>query len=281
MAGLLAFHAHPDDEVTSTGGVLARYAALGEEVVVVTATDGSEGEIHNYDEPEAIKSRLADVRKDEIAAALSVLGVKHHEFLGYRDSGMMGETSNDHPDSFWRAEMMEATGRLISLIRRYQPEVMVIYDPIGGYGHPDHINVHRIGMSAWYAARDFGRFPLVDGEEAWMPHKLYWTVFPRSRYVRFAERRLEQGEITEEQFEQAKNSGFPDEDVTTWIDVRDQLDQKMEAWKAHRSQIPEDWFFFTLTGDAREEALSHETFLRIFSRVPAPDHESDLFAGLR
>lgn len=281
MAGLMAFHAHPDDEVTSTGGTLARYTAQGEDVVVVTATDGAEGEVHNYEDPDDVKARLVEVRREELASALEILGVKRHEFLGYRDSGMMGEPSNDHPDSFWRADLMEATARLIRLIRIHQPEVVTIYDPFGGYGHPDHINVHRIGMAAWHGVRDLGRFPVEDGLEEWVPSKLYWTVFPRSRYLRFARHRLEMGEITEEQYEQAKDSGLPDEEVTTWIDVRESFEVKADAWRAHRSQIPDDWFFFSLPEPSRLEAMSHETFLRVFSRVDTPAEETDLFAGLR
>ncbi len=281
MSGLMAFHAHPDDEVTSTGGTLARYAARGEQLVVVTATDGAEGEVHNYDDPDDVKARLAEVRREEIAAALSILGVKHHEFLGYRDSGMMGEPSNDHPESFWKADLMEATKRLIGAIRRHRPEVLVIYDPFGGYGHPDHLNVHRIGMAAWYGIRDHGRFPLGDEETDWVPQKLYWTVSPRSRSLRFAEHRRSIGEITDEQYERAQRSGIPDDEVTTWIDVGEFVPTMIEAWRAHRSQIPEDWFFLALPEKLRDQALQYEAYLRVFSRVPAPDAEDDLLAGLR
>jgi len=169
MSGLLAFHAHPDDEVIGTGGTLHRYATAGLDVAVVTATDGAEGEIHNYDDPDAIRPRLAEVRASEMAAAMKILGVGHHEFLGYRDSGMMGTEANNHPDSFWQADFMEATGRLLSVMRRLRPDVMVIYDPFGGYGHPDHINVHRVGLAAYAGALDLARFPLADGEEPWQP----------------------------------------------------------------------------------------------------------------
>jgi LmbE family N-acetylglucosaminyl deacetylase len=169
MPGLLAFHAHPDDEVIATGGTLARYAESGEQVVVVTATDGAEGEIHNYENPDTLIPKLAEMRAEEVAAALSILGVKHHEFLGYRDSGMMGTEPNENPNAFWQADLNEATGRLVALIRRYQPEVMVIYDPFGGYGHPDHIQVHRIGVAAFFGSRDLGWYPLGEGEEYWAP----------------------------------------------------------------------------------------------------------------
>jgi N-acetyl-1-D-myo-inositol-2-amino-2-deoxy-alpha-D-glucopyranoside deacetylase len=267
MSGLMTFHAHADDEVIQTGGVMAKYAARGDQVVVVTATDGAEGEIHNYDDPEAVKPILAEVRAKEVRAALDILGVEHHEFLGYRDSGMMGTEPNAHPNAFWQADFMEATERLIRLIRRYRPEVMVIYDPFGGYGHPDHINVHRVGIAAFSGTSDLGRFPLADGEEPWAPHKLYWTTWPRSRARQFAELRLEAGTIDREEYERLQQAGTPDEDIHAWIDVTAQVDQKIAALRAHRSQIPEDWFMLTIPDEAKPAEV--------------PPVESDLFAGLR
>ena len=157
MSGLLAFHAHPDDESSSMGGVLTKHAEAGKDVVVVTATDGAEGEIHNYEDPESLMPQLVEIRRQEMKEALAILGVKHHEFLGYRDSGMMDTDANRHEDSFWQADFMEATARLIKLVRSYRPEVMTIYDPFGGYGHPDHIQVHRIGLAAYFGAPDAGR----------------------------------------------------------------------------------------------------------------------------
>ncbi|MFO7548738.1 MAG: PIG-L family deacetylase [Acidimicrobiia bacterium] len=281
MPGLMAFHAHPDDEVISTGGTLSRYAEAGEQVVVVTATDGAEGEIHNYEQPEAIRPRLAEVRAGEVRSALDILGVDHHEFLGYRDSGMMGTDANRHPEAFWQADFMDATARLIRLIRRYRPEVMLVYDPFGGYGHPDHINVHRIGVAAYIGVSDLSRFPLGEDEEAWEPSKLYWTAWARSRVVRFAEMRHAMGMIDDEELERARSAGVPDRDVTAWIDVTDRVDRKERALRAHRSQIPEDWFLISVPDEVKPEVLGREAFVRVFSRVEAPDREDDLFAGLR
>lgn len=281
MPGLLSFHAHPDDEVIQTGGCLSRYAAAGEQVVVVTATDGAEGEIHNYDDPSSIRPRLAEVRAEEMRAAMEVLGVPHHHFLGYRDSGMMGTEANVHPDAFWSADFMEATARLVHLIRAYTPEVMTVYDPFGGYGHPDHINVHRVGVAAFFGCADLRRFPLAEGEEVWEPKKLYWSTWPRSRVRRFAEIRLELGRITEEELEAVQDAGTPDEDISTWIDVQDLADVKVAALRAHRSQIPEDWFMLAVPEEYRPEVMGREAFVRVYSRVDAPNPEHDLFAGLR
>ena len=281
MSGLLAFHAHPDDEVTSTGGVLARYAEAGEHVVVVTATDGCEGEVHNYDDPDEIRTRLVEVRAQEMAESVSILGVSQHHFLGYRDSGMMGSDPNEHPDCFWQADFTEATARLINHIRRHRPEVMTIYDPFGGYGHPDHIQVHRVGMAAYFGAEDTRRFPLEEGDEVWSPAKLYMSTWPRSRVRVMTLARLEAGLITEEEAKESEGWGTPDEDITTLVDVRRWIDKKVAALRAHRTQIPEDWFMLQVPDEDVPNVLGIEAFQRVHSRVDAPFRETDLFEALR
>ena len=282
MPGLLAFHAHPDDEVISTGGVLARYARQGEQVVVVTATDGAEGEIHNYEDAELLKPSLAEMRSQEIAVALSVLGVKHHEFLGYRDSGMMGTEANDHPDAFWKADFTEATKRLVNLIRRYQPEVMTVYDPFGGYGHPDHINVHRVGVAAFFGARDLGWFPLDDDQEYWKPAKLYWTTWGRER-TRKLIKYWQEDEVEQETDEYLWRTqrGFPDEEISAAVDVSEFVSLKMQALQAHRTQIPDDWLLLKVPEEERADVFGTESFVRVFSNVDSDLPETDLFAGLR
>ena len=281
MPGLLCFHAHPDDEVTSTGGVLAKYHESGEQVVVVTATDGAEGEIHNYDNPDELRPRLVELRAEEIAKALAVLGVPNHHFLGFRDSGMMGTEANQHPESFWQADFMDATGRLVQLIRRYTPEVVTIYDPFGGYGHPDHIQVHRIGMAAYFGSDDVRRFPLGDGEQPWRAAKLYMSTWPRSRVAALTAARLAAGLITEEEAAESEGWGTPDEDITAMVDVTDWVDVKIEALRAHRSQIPEDWFMLQVPEADLPVAVGTEAFQRLYSRVRAPFREDDLFTGIR
>lgn len=278
MPGLLAFHAHPDDEVIQTGGVLAQAASDGRPTMVLTATDGAEGEIHNFDDPDAIRARLAQVRAQEIADALSILGVGEHAFLGYRDSGMMGEDANLHPDSFWQADFDTAVGRVVSHIRRFRPDVMTIYDPYGGYGHPDHIQVHRAGLAAVWAATDLARYPLGPGEEPWMVPKVYWSSWPRSRRRKFAEIRLAAGEITQEEFDVASVSGTPD-DLLTFVDTSDWIEPKLKALRAHRSQIPENWFMLAVDEEMRQEVVGIETFYRVHTSASVPD-DGDLFAGV-
>src|SRR5579862_9015588 len=146
MATAVFFHAHPDDEAISTGGTMARMAAEGHRVVLVTATRGELGEV-----PEGMLSpgeTLADRRAVELAAACEILGVARHEYLGYGDSGMAGEPTNDDPASFWKADLDEASKRLASILEDEHADVFVTYDENGGYGHPDHIQVHRVGLRA-------------------------------------------------------------------------------------------------------------------------------------
>ena len=281
MPGLMAFHAHPDDEVTSTGGVLAKYAEAGEQVVVVTATDGAEGEIHNYENPDDLRDTLPEIRAEEIAKALAVLGVHNHEFLGYRDSGMMGSDANDHPDCFWQADFNDAAGRLVQTVRRYQPEVMIIYDPYGGYGHPDHIQVHRVGLAAYWSAADESRFPITDDLPPWRPDKLYWSAWPRSRVQSFAKRRLEDGSIDQADYERMRKGGLPDDELTAVIDIERYIDRKIDAWTAHRSQIPSDWWMYQVPDEDRVAVFGRETFQRVFTRVEVPHVEDDFFTGLR
>jgi N-acetyl-1-D-myo-inositol-2-amino-2-deoxy-alpha-D-glucopyranoside deacetylase len=264
MPGLLSFHAHPDDESIATGGTLARYAANGERVVVVTATDGALGEIHNHDNPDAIRPRLAQVRADEVMTALEILGVGHHEFLGYRDSGMMGWEDNLHPDCLWQADFLEATGRLVHLFRKHQPEIVTIYDPFGGYGHPDHIQVHRIGLAAYHAASDLSLFPLRGDDQPWQPERLWMSVWARSRMAAWADIDETAGDIDAEQAARLRRSGFPDEKVNVWMDVEDLVEVKIAAIAAHRTQIPPDWSLINVPDAYKPMLLGHEAFVELY-----------------
>ncbi|MCB2222577.1 MAG: PIG-L family deacetylase [Actinobacteria bacterium] len=280
MPGLLAFHAHPDDESLSMGGTLARYADAGEHVVVVTATNGEVGEIHNHDDPESIRDRLGEVRLEELAAATGILGVES-ERLGYRDSGMMGTADNGNPRCFWQADFMEAVGRLVAVIRRHRPEVVTCYDPYGGYGHPDHIQVHRVGTAAFFGAADIGRFPPGGGEEPWQPSKLYWATWPRERSRRSREAMLAMGRITPEEAAREPGHGTRDEDITTRLDVRDWFDRKWEAVLAHHTQIAADSWFRALPEEVRREGFGIETYQMVFDRTGSDPAAPDLFSGLR
>jgi LmbE family N-acetylglucosaminyl deacetylase len=281
VPGLLAFHAHPDDESLSMGGTLARYAAAGEQVVVVAATRGELGEILNHDEPEALRGRLGDIREAETREACALLGVTLVEFLGYCDSGMAGTPENEDPAAFCRADFMEAVGRLVRLIRRHRPEVMTAYDAFGGYGHPDHLQVHRVGTAAFFGAADTGRFPPVEGEEPWQPAKLYWVTWPRERTRQRRRLAAAAGEIPAEEAEVEPDTGTMEEHISTYLDVAPWFDRKWAAILAHRTQIAETGWLLTIPEDVRRRAFSREAFIRVFSLVESPAEAPDLFAGLR
>jgi N-acetyl-1-D-myo-inositol-2-amino-2-deoxy-alpha-D-glucopyranoside deacetylase len=171
--GLLLVHAHPDDECFSTGGLIARSVAEGRHVDLVTCTGGEEGEIHDptLDPTEALPL-LREIRARELACSLDALrgrgaGTLELHLLGYRDSGMMGTESNQRPEAFWNVDRDEATGRLVGIVRRTRPSVIISYDENGNYGHPDHINAYRIATAAWDAAGDAERFPAAGA-----PHRV-------------------------------------------------------------------------------------------------------------
>jgi N-acetyl-1-D-myo-inositol-2-amino-2-deoxy-alpha-D-glucopyranoside deacetylase len=183
--GVLFVHAHPDDEVAGTGGTIARAVAEGHRVDLVTCTGGEEGEVHDPDLDEAeARPRLRDIRMRELDCSVRALGggsnaLRLH-LLGYRDSGMMGTESNTHPEAFWQADVSGAAGKLVAIIREARPSVLVTYDSNGGYGHPDHIQSHRVAMAAYGAAADADAYP-----EAGAPHaipKLYEVAFNRDQW---------------------------------------------------------------------------------------------------
>ena len=273
MPGLLALHAHPDDESISTGGVLAAAVDAGNAVTVVTATGGEAGEIHNREDSAAVRDRLGEIRAAELAAALEVLGVADHEFLGYRDSGMMGTVDNDHPDSLWQADFDEAVGRLVRILRLRRPDVLVAYDPFGGYGHPDHIQVHRIGTAAYWAAADTGRYPNAEFGEPWAPSKLYWATWSRRAMVELR-REISDGAAAE------PDSGSRDELITTRIDVGEWFERKRRALLAHDSQFAADSWVRTLPEDMLRRAIGTESFTLAHTTVACDPAAPDLFAGI-
>ena len=276
---LMAVHAHPDDEVIATGGVLAKAAAEGIRTVVVTCTNGEEGDGPGGikpDDPAHDAAAVAALRLKELQESCSILGVAHLELLGYRDSGMDGWVGNKNPDAFTNVPVERAAARLVELMEKYRPDVVVTYDENGGYGHPDHIQAHRITVAAVEAAD--------------IPDKLYYAAFPRSAFARFRERLQEAGldpvelgfdpppeqpaEIEESTF------GVPDELIDTTVDVTAWADRKRQALMAHGSQT-DNSFFNKLPAKGFEVAFGQETFIRVRSRAEVTGPEDDLFNGLR
>jgi LmbE family N-acetylglucosaminyl deacetylase len=271
----MAVHAHPDDEASSTGGILARYGAEGVRVVLVTCTDGSCG-----DGPGGVKpgqpghdrDEVAALRATELQASCDVLGVDHLELLGYRDSGMMGWAENDAPGSFWSTPVEEGAARLAGLIEQYRPQVVVTYDPNGFYGHPDHIQAHRITMAAVASTG--------------IPAKVYWPTIPRSRLAEFGRLLREAGTDGASGSDpdgpvggEGGPQGSPDEDIAAWIDVSAYTDRQLAALAAHASQ-EENIFFLRLDRAVFAKLMGQEAFLRAFDTTGAAVPEDDLFAGI-
>ena len=285
---LLFVHAHPDDEAIQTAATMAKYAAEGAHVTLVTCTLGEEGEILVPDLVHLAADKedaLGEHRIAELAAAMKALGVTDHRFLGgpgrWRDSGMMGLPSNDRPDCFWQADPEEAVGELVKVIREVRPQVVVTYNEIGGYGHPDHIQTHRVAVGAFDAAADPGRFP--DAGEPWQPSKLYYTAIPISFLRMGWEALKEAGDETPFGVADPEELTFgdPDEVITTRIDARDYLDAKIGALRAHATQIEVDGPFFALSNNIGQRAFGLEHY-RLIRGTPPTDGEleEDLFAAL-
>ncbi|WP_327235389.1 PIG-L family deacetylase [Streptomyces sp. NBC_01317] len=277
---LMAVHAHPDDEATGTGGILARYAAEGIRTVLVTCTDGGCG-----DGPGGVKpgdpghdpAAVVAMRRQELEASCDVLKISDLEMLDYADSGMMGWPTNDAPGAFWQTPVEKGAARLAELMRHYRPDVVVTYDEYGFYGHPDHIQAHRITMAA---------VEMIAPETAAPTPKVYWTTMPRSVMRRFGEAMREFDEDTAgtepdpaEAAEMAK-IGLPDDEITTWVDTTAFSGQKFDALAAHASQ-GENIFFLKMGKERFGDLMGIETFVRVKDATGAAVPENDLFAGLR
>lgn len=275
---LLAVEAHPDDESIGVGGTLARYAAEGVRTTLVTATRGERGEILDKDlDPKEARPRLGSIREAELREACRILKVSELVFLGYQDSDMYGRRWNRSPQAFWRADMHAAIGRLIAVVRRVRPHVIIADNEIGTYGHPDHINAHRVAVGAFFMANDARLYP--DGEP-WQPLKLYYRSISVSAARKMGEAMRQAGMGRFSQDGETWNMATPDERVTTRLDVQAYLEQKIAAMRAHRTQVPEDSWFMNVYRSVGPRAWNLEEFERARSLVPAPTPENDLFAGI-
>ncbi len=280
-ATLLCVHPHPDDEAIACGGVLARAADRGVRTVVVTCTGGEEGE--NLAGIDLGGESLVVHRQRELAAALQALKVSAHHWLGYRDSGMAGLASNDHPDSFHRAGLAEAAARLAAIIRTERPQVVVSDDERGTYGHPDHIKAHHVTVAAVALAAD----PDADLPGApWRIAKRYVHTLGRGRLLAIHRALVEAG--LPSPFGDAALTrvedvplGVPDEQVTTEVDVAAWLGAKRAALAAHASQIGADSFFLNTPEELTGRMFATEQFvLEEGTAGGGGADEDDLFAGL-
>jgi N-acetyl-1-D-myo-inositol-2-amino-2-deoxy-alpha-D-glucopyranoside deacetylase len=277
---MLLVHAHPDDETINNGATMALYAALGADVTLVTCTRGEEGEVlvkdlehlaaHNTDS-------LGDHRVEELALAMKALGISDHRFLGegrikYRDSGMMGTEPNNRPDVFWQANFDEATDDLVKVIEEVKPHVLITYDEFGGYGHPDHIQAHRVAMSA-------------AEKSGWNIQKIYWNVMPKSVIQEGIDAMKKVGSDffgaeSAEDLPFAKDDSF----VHAMVDGNAYVNQKMDAMRAHATQIEVDGPFFALSNNLGLQVWGHEYYTLVkgdkHQPLDAKGYESDLFAGI-
>ena len=288
---LLLVHAHPDDETIGTGASMALYAADHALVTLVTCTLGEEGEVLVPGLAHLASDRddaLGQHRIGELAAACEALRVTDHRFLGgpgrWRDSGMMGTPQNDHPGCFWQADLDEAVRDLVATVREVRPQVLVTYDSNGGYGHPDHIQAHRVTVAAFDAAADPDFAPELG--EVWQVAKLYWTAFPKSVLQAGIDHLKESGETNFFGADSADDLpfGVDDDQVTTEVDASAHLDAKVAAMRAHKTQIEVDGPFFALSNNLGQRAFGVEYYtLARGERGPGSgehDRETDLFAGV-
>ena len=277
---ILLVHAHPDDETINNGATMALYAALGAQVTLITCTRGEEGEVLTPELTHLASSQtdaLGEHREIELANAMKALGVTDFRFLAegegkYRDSGMMGTEPNNRTDVFWQADFEEASDYLVKVIEEVKPHILITYDEIGGYGHPDHIQAHRIAMRA-------------SEKSIWQIQKIYWNTMPKSV---LAESMAKMKELGSDFFgaENVDDLPFAKEDsfVTSLIDGNSYVDAKMAAMKAHHTQIALDGPFFALSNNLGLQVWGHEYYTLVKGEKSAPfdvnGRESDLLAGV-
>jgi LmbE family N-acetylglucosaminyl deacetylase len=270
---LMAVHAHPDDEASSTGGVLAKYGDEGVRTIVVTCTNGEFGDgpggvkpgTDGHDEEAVAQTRLTELRE-----SAKILGVTELETLGYHDSGMPDWDYKDRPDAFCNVPLAEVAARIGALIERYRPQVVITYDDRGAYQHPDHVHASQAAQAAVTASG--------------IPAKLYLTAMRRSGWRKVWEALREQGEEVPDfssmtpEVERQMNEA--EQRITTTIDIRPVLERKRDALLAHNSQISESWFS-KIPPEIAEQVFGQESFIRASDTTGAPVPEDDLFAGLR
>ncbi|HEX6256687.1 MAG TPA: mycothiol conjugate amidase Mca [Euzebyales bacterium] len=277
-------HAHPDDESSKGAATMARYAKEGHRVSVVTLTDGGAGDILNpaMDKP-GVKERMIDIRREELARALEIIGVTDHWSFDYRDSGYVedfdGDGSRLADDAFFNVDVDEVVARLVALVRAERPDVLVTYPDGGGYPHPDHIRCHDVAVAAYEAAADGDRFP-----DAGSPHevsKLYYTgVFTKRRLVALHEACL--AHHIESPFGEWLSRWDPDhvDRTTTRIDVGDHMATAKQALLAHATQIDPQGRWFALPDGIMRGTYPWDEFELADTRVDSPIPEESLFAGV-
>jgi len=277
---ILLVHAHPDDETINNGATMALYADKGAHVTLITCTRGEEGEVLVPELAHLASSQqdlLGQHRETELALAMKALGISDYRFLGapaekFRDSGMMGTDPNNRPDVFWQADLDSAAQLLVKVIEEIKPQILITYDEFGGYGHPDHIQAHRVAMRAAELS-------------TWQIQKIYWNTMPKSVIAQGMEKMKE---IGSDFFGAESVDDIPfakdDEFVTTLIDGGAYVDKKMEAMKAHETQIALDGPFFALSNNLGLQIWGDEYYTLVKGEKSGPfdsqGRETDLASGV-
>lgn len=278
---LLLVHAHPDDETINNGATMALYADLGAQVTLITCTRGEEGEVlvpalaHLAS---GVEDGLGKHREVELANAMKALGIADFRFLGapeksFRDSGMMDTEPNKRPDVFWQADLDTAAQLVVKIIHEVKPHVVITYDEIGGYGHPDHIQAHRVAMRA------------VELADQWKVQKVYWNTMPKSV---LAESMKKMKELGSDFFGAESVDDLPfakdDKFVTSLIDGGNYVQHKLDAMKAHETQISTDGPFFALSNNLGLQIWGDEYYTLVLGNKAEPfneqGRETDIFAGV-
>lgn len=272
---MLVVFAHPDDEAFGTGGTLAKYASAGVRTTLICATRGEVGEISD---PElATPDTLSSVREQELLCSAETLGIEEVIFLGYRDSGMIGTPDNEHPDAFMQANEEEVIAGLVGIMRRVKPQIVLTFEPNGGYGHPDHIAIHNHTVSAFHKAaqEDYG----VELGEAWRADRLIFTAIPKSFFVEMRSRLRALGEDTSD-LDRFDETGivWSDDQVDVEVDVSDVVDRKWSALQCHQTQFGSDNLFRRLPDEDAKALMSREYFAIAWPEISREEPGSDLFA---
>lgn len=277
---LMAVHAHPDDESSKGAAMMARYVQHGAEVLVVTCTGGERGELLNANVDLAGRA-IAEVRREEMARAADILGISH-EWLGFEDSGFPDPESNEPPPpgSFAALSLEEATAPLVEAVRKFRPHVMVAYDEVGGYPHPDHIRAHEIAVRAFEQAAD----PVAHAAgEPWAVAKLYYDVtFHLERMQRLHDAVLaDGGESPYAEWLENWGERPPKSDrITTRVPCADQFELREAALRSHATQVDPDGMWFKIPLAVHKQVWPTEDFELAATRVPVELPETDLFAGV-
>ncbi|KQY59947.1 N-acetyl-1-D-myo-inositol-2-amino-2-deoxy-alpha-D-glucopyranoside deacetylase [Aeromicrobium sp. Root495] len=294
---ILLVHAHPDDEVISNGATMARYVEEGAQVTLVTCTLGEMGEVLVPELEHLAADRddaLGPHREKELAEAMRILGVTDHRFLGgaghFRDSGMKWDENGNataaddiHENAFWHADLLEASDLLVEIIREVRPQVLVTYDEFGNYGHPDHVQAHRVATYATALAA--GRSYRHDLGEAWDIPKVYWAAMSASALREGIKEVREAGDLSFMEGMDPDNLppfAFEDDDIDAIVDGTPWVDAKLDSMRAHATQIAVDGPFFALSNDIAQRAWGREFYRLVKGVAVKPEgsaFEDDLFAG--